>query len=1177
MKQFGMSLIAISISVFATPGSIIANEKLQDVDEAAFFKEHIEPILVAKCLECHGSEKKGGLDLRTAELALEGGESGPAIERKQPAESLLYEYVLDEEMPPEHPLSDEEIESLKRWIEMGAYFPQQPLDLFAATSKSRAGYDWWSLQPLGSKEPPRVDHASLDDSLQAWSENPIDRFVLAELLKQNLKPSPAAASRPMIRRATFDLLGLPPTPEEVSQFLAACQAETGDENRVGDRAYEQLIHRLLKSKHYGEQWGRHWLDVVRFGESNGFERNVIHQNVWPFRDYVIQSINDDKPFDRLIVEHLAGDVLAPNDLDVAVGTAFLVCGPYDNVGNRDAVAAAQIRADTIDEMIRATGEAFLGLTIGCGRCHNHKFDPISQRDYYKWYATFAGVRHGDRILKSEQALEVDQEIAQAENSMKSLQEELRDFDQSTFAGRTIVLDDEKPVSEKPVSVKPSQPGVMSLQEERGHGQNPMGEGRGFLNDRGNINRTPNLSQGRYHWWDNRPEANFFTWNPAAEGAFRVWLSWGCGFGTHTNDARYLIDRDGDLETTDDQELIATVDQRRFSDQRPRPNPKKALWSGFLDAGVHQFGPSSRIVLRGGSRGTAIAADVVVLQETSAATDENATSTDGNIAENGQPVFRQPIFRQSVRAKTNLERFTPTTARFLRFTILETNSREPCIDELEVYTTEAKDRPSKNVAAVNAGAKATSSGNYPGNSKHQLAHINDGKYGNSFSWISNDDGERWVQIEFADLFEIDRIVWGRDREEKFSDRLATRYKIEVASKPGNWLLVSSSDDRLPLGVSGSGNLSNRLAGLTSDQALIAQPLFKELAALKGSIAELKKKVESNKWWVGNFQVAQGPFHVFGGGSPQRPQIEVTPASLSILNGKVNDYELESSSPESDRRLELAKWIVADENPLTPRVLVNRIWHYHFGTGIVNTPSDFGYMGGRPSHPQLLDWLATRLKEEKWQIKALHREIMMSQTYRQSSQFREGAASVDADSRLLWRFPPRRLSAEEIRDSALSVSGSLDTRMGGLGFRLFEYVQDNVATYHPLDEHPIDTYRRAVYHHRARAMQIDLMTEFDSPDCAFSAPRRSVTTTPLQALTLMNHSFTVDMAAAFENRLVSETAQGESSDDQVRRAFLLCYTRLPQQGELEVCSKFVKENGLAAFCRVLLNSNEFIYLN
>ncbi|MEY4190119.1 MAG: hypothetical protein RIR17_855, partial [Planctomycetota bacterium] len=355
--------------------------------------------------------------------------------------------------------------------------------------------------------------------------------------------------------------------------------------------------------------------------------------------------------------------------------------------------------------------------------------------------------------------------------------------------------------------------------------------------------------------------------------------------------------------------------------------------------------------------------------------------------------------------------------------------------------------------------------------------------------------------------------------------------------------------------------------------------KKVASLNKSLAGVNAKIAAvpalNVWWVGNRRPAPGPFQVYVGGSPQKKGDEVAPASLEVLRQNGSSYKLEPSKNEADRRLALANWITSRDNPLTSRVLANRIWHYHFGTGIVDTPSDFGFMGGRPTHPELLDWLATTLQDEGWKIKAMHRLIMTSQTYGQSSDWRQDASRMDGDSRYLWRFPPRRLHAEEVRDTMLAIAGKLDLRMGGPGFKLYEYQQDNVATYVPLDVHGPETYRRAVYHHNARASRVDVLGDFDIPDPAFAEPRRASTTTPLQALTLLNHRFSVDMASALADRVTRE-AGADAPSRQVERMFQLAFGRMPTPDELARAGTLVKEHGLKAMARVILNSNELINL-
>jgi hypothetical protein len=295
---------------------------------------------------------------------------------------------------------------------------------------------------------------------------------------------------------------------------------------------------------------------------------------------------------------------------------------------------------------------------------------------------------------------------------------------------------------------------------------------------------------------------------------------------------------------------------------------------------------------------------------------------------------------------------------------------------------------------------------------------------------------------------------------------------------------------------------------------------------------------------------------------------------VLGHVCKPYELAVDAPEGERRLALARWIASDENPLTARVLANRIWQHHFGVGIVDTPSDFGFLGGRPTHPELLDWLASRLQTHGWRLKPLHREIVLSQTYQQAGAFRAEAAAIDKYARYLWRFPPRRLEAEELRDTMLFVAGKLDLRMGGPGFQLYSYKQDNVSTYTPLDVPRPETYRRAVYHHSARASVVDLLSDYDLPDNAFPTPKRANTTTPLQALTLLNHRFTLDMAAALAAQVAREAPS--DLDQQVERVFRLCFQRSPTSDEQSATVAMAKSHGLAAVCRALLNANELLFV-
>ena len=534
------------------------------------FTGQVRKILSESCIRCHNpDQKKGGLDLSRRAPALLGGKSGAVIVAENAEESLLVEKVEAGEMPPKNRLTPPQVEAIRSWIAAGAPYQVEPV------TPPRAGPDWWSLQPI--RFPPVPAVAGPDSR---WIRTPIDAFILAKLREKNLRPVPEADRATLIRRLSFDLVGLPPEPEAVAAFV----------NDPDPLAYEKLVDRLLASPHHGERWGRHWLDVVRFGESEGYETNMPRPNAWPYRDYVIDSFNRDTPFPRFVLEQLAGDTLADASWLTRAATGFLVGGTHDIVGNQTVEGMRQQRVDDLDDMITATGTAFLGLTVHCGRCHDHKFDPITQRDYYALQAVFAGVNH---------------------------------------ASRPIPLPD---------------------------------------------------------------------------------LEW------------------------------RLAEAERVAAELAR-----------IDLGLDQSEPLAR--------------------------------TDSDIPA-----------RPQVNPRRNIERFSPIAARMVRMTILATsNQTEPCIDELEVFT--AGDSP-HNVALASAGGKASASSEYPDAAIHKIAHLNDGQMGNSHSWISREPGKGTLTIEWPQAETIDRIIWARDRQGQFTDRLATRYSLEVALQPGQWHPVASSVDRAP---------------------------------------------------------------------------------------------------------------------------------------------------------------------------------------------------------------------------------------------------------------------------------------------------------------------------------------------------------------------------------------------
>jgi len=928
--------LTTSFSCCVGSGRAAGNEKPPADAKTAHFRDQIQPILTGKCLTCHDTDrKKGGLDLTRRANALTGGKHGAAVQPGKAADSLLVKRITKGEMPPGNPLSPEQIAAFQKWIDDGAAYATEPL------AAGRAGPDWWSLQKIARSDPPKVKN-------ERWARTPIDRFILAKLEEKGLEPSPEAERATLLRRVKFDLIGLPPTPEEMDAFI---------HNPAPD-AYEKLVNRLLDSPAYGERWGRHWLDIVRFAESHGYETNTLRFTAWPYRDYVIRAFNEDIPYPQFAREQLAGDTIAGADSLTKSATGFLVGGAHDTVGNGTVEGQLQQRMDDLDDMLAAASHTFLGMTVNCARCHDHKFDPITQKDYYSLQAIFSGVQHADRELAPADTAKHKEEIDGIRKELASLERRLDDFEPEFKAG-----------TEK---------------------------------------------------------------------------------------------------------------------RRPPVNPRR-----------------------------------------------------------------------------NVERFPAVEAKFVRFTSTSTNDGiEPCIDELEIY---AADDPENNVALASTGAKATASSVFPNASIHQIHHVNDGKYGNSWSWISKEPGKGWIQIELPKVVKINRLVWGRDREERFIDRLAVGYRIEVEAEPGQWREVASSEDRLPF-VSGA--KADARAGLTGDQKRDHAALVQQRDRLQNRLTALTKPIVV---YAGTF-AQPGPTYLLKRGDPLAKGDEVAPGALSAVKLSM---AIDANAPEQERRLALARWITDPDNPLAARVMVNRVWHYHFGRGIVDTPSDLGFNGGRPTHPELLDWLAAEYQANGWRLKPIHKLIVLSATYRQAGESNPKALAVDQQNTLLWRRTPRRLEAEAVRDSILAVSGKLDTRMGGPGYKIWEKNTNYVTVFKPKAELGPDEFRRMIYQFKPRSQQDLVFGTFDCPDAALARPKRTVSTTVLQALNLYNSRFTLAQAGFFAERLKAEV--GEDPAKQVTRAFELALGRKPTEKESAAAVELVREHGVPALCRALYNASEFLYVD
>ena len=902
------------------------------------FVQEVRPIFEKHCHSCHGPDKqKGGLRLDVKSAAFKGGEThAPNILPGNTEQSSLLSAVRggdeDLKMPPKgERLSTREIETLSRWVQEGAPWPESADSVHLADNRAH-----WCFQPVSEQTPPETTNS-------AWPRNATDRFILARLEKEGLQPAPEATRAAWLRRVTFDLTGLPPTPKQCVEF----------ENDHAPDAHERVVEALLNSPRYGEKWGMHWLDLVRYADTHGFEVNTERPNAWPYRDYVIRAFNSDTPYDRFIREQLAGDLLGED-----AATGFLVTASVLLPGQigKDEPSKRLARQDALDEIVVNTANTFLAVSIGCARCHNHKFDPITATDYYAMQSFFAGVEYKDRDL-----------------------------------------------------------------------------------------HTP----------------------------------------------------EGDLARARARELRAKITEAQTK------------LSSF------------------------------------------------------EPLANSGTARTQTKPDINVDRFVPVRTKKVRFTIESTNSLEPCLDELEVFNTEGS-----NVALASTGAAVTASSQKIVADTHDLLYVNDGVYGNSRSWISDTKGTGWVSIEFAREETIERVVWSRDRTGNFKDRLARNYRIEVADPHGEWRHLCDSSDRtreLP-----------KIKDPTKDNAFSGEGLTEEEKKEAGQILSQKKAMErelasaenAGKVFAGAFREPDA-IHVLNRGNPEQPKDPVDAAIPAIFGGLKPDKPLS----ESERRITLANWLAHPQNPLTARVMVNRVWQGHFGTGLVETPSDFGVMGALPSHPELLDWLAGEFMRGGWSVKKLHRLIVLSATYRQSSQFNPEAAKKDAGARLLWQFPQRRLEAESIRDAILSVSGKLDLTMYGRGFDLFDK-RGGLSGFKPVESFSKDGLRRMIYAHKVRREPDAIFGAFDCPDAGLSTARRRESMTPIQALNLLNSRFTLEQSEAFARSLQNEC--GDAPEPQVQRAYRLALGREADPTEVQDAAAVIREHGAAAFCRALLNSNEFLFL-
>ncbi|HEV7281793.1 MAG TPA: PSD1 and planctomycete cytochrome C domain-containing protein [Pirellulaceae bacterium] len=1052
------------------------------------FVRQARPILEQRCYECHAAEKqKGGLRLDIKSEAFRGGDAyGAAVIPGDVAESPLIQFVADEnadlQMPPDgERLSSEEIATLRAWVEQGAIWPDG-VDLAKLTDRR----DRWSFEPVVRPSVPDV----LDGS---WPRNDVDRFLLAKLEAKGLRPSPEAERTTWLRRITFDLSGLPPTPERIEAFLADDRPD----------AFERVVDELLASPRYGERYAQRWLDLVRYADTDGFEVNTPRPNAWPYRDYVIEAFDEDLPYDRFVRDQLCGDATGE---DAATGFLVTAAALLPGQIGQDDVSKRLARQDELAETIINASEAFLGLSVGCARCHDHKFDPMSIRDYYSLQAFFAGLQYGERPLRSPEADARKAEAAELRKRVAQIDRELSRFEPLARPA----------LAPQPTDARRNEETFESMKAKFVR----------FTVHDANLHPTLGLIEPCID------ELEIFSSdNPATNLAL-------ASRGTKVTASGSRVSSSHSLERIHDGQYGNSSSW--MSDEAGR---------GWVLFELPEPKPVNRVIWSRDREGKL--ADRLA----TAYTIEVGLSLDAM-----RVVAFVPPLRAAVAANRNVDRFAPTAARGVRFTVLETNNLEPCLDELEVF-----DLAGQNVALGSAGTSVASSGDAPPSDRHKREHVNDGRFGNGRSWISSETGKGWIHLTFEEPRVIDRVVWGRDREGKFVDRLPRKYAIEIVRDDGSRSLVADSSDRRAMDEGGADRWPAAVAGLPEPEAAEAQALLAERTALTKRIAVLEQQPMV---FAGKFGTPEAT-RLLHRGDPEQPKDPVPPATPALFGAAA----LPVDAPDLARREALADWIVDPQNPLAARVMVNRIWQWHFGVGLVETASDFGNSGSEPTHPELLDWLADEFVRSGWSVKRIHRLIVLSAAYRQSSAIDASAVAVDAESRLLWRFPSRRREAESIRDSMLAVSGRLVLEAGGPGFDLFTS-RGGLSGFPPIESFDAKGRRRMVYAHKIRMEKDAVFGAFDCPDAGQTTARRGVSTTPLQALNLFNSRFTVDEASAFADRVASEA--GDDPSVQIRACYRLAFGRNPDADEIETALPIVREHGLSTLCRAIFNSNEFLFL-
>ena len=991
-----------------------------------FFESKIRPVLVTHCLKCHGAKKQESeLRLDLPQHWEKGGLNGPVIIPGNPQKSRLLRAVQktdpDLQMPPgKKKLSSQEIASLEKWIKDGAIAPRQPTTTPVAKLTLKQAGNFWSFRPVSRPTPPT------SKSIDNWSQTAVDRFVRSRLDSEKLAPVPGADKRTLIRRATFDLTGLPPTPEEIDAFLNDREAN----------AFYKVIDRLLDSKAYGQRWGRHWLDVARYADTAGDGADYPVREAVKYRDWVINAFNSDQPYDEFLREQIAGDIIAktgPKERYASrvTATGFLAIGK--RYGYKPSPDYQHLDfADAIDSL----GRSLLGLSIGCARCHDHKYDPISTEDYYALYGimqsttwAFPGGEeqkrpsHFPALVPPEQATRLEAnrkaDLESLNKKTAKLQRERQEKDANSVAGAPDLGMEAQELG-KPLKSPWVCAGPIEVRKE---------------------------SQSPYR-------------NVHPQGTRGVHV----GSSLKTDGIRYVFPNG--LKAASSKTICFNIDFRTQTGAN-----QKGAYRFYLGQGVVQ----------------------------SLAVEFSVTPT-----------------HFALRSGTKWEILRP----------LETG---------KWYTLQVTINPSEKTYAGVVGAP-----------------------GDLTNFTGKSTAPNWNGI--ADCFICDG----------------------TGHVPG----AASARD-----IDNIGLTQKPFAPLGSREVMAhvqTEADKKRIVEIEKQLAQLKKQ-KTQLSTTPPYEVAYGVqegtpvnAHIQLRGEPAKLGDQVPRRFLEVLGAD----QLPTGNKGSGR-LQLADWITRPKNPLTARVLVNRVWQWHFGRGIVSTPSDFGFRGARPTHPELLDWLTAEFIEANWSIKHLHRVIMQSRVYQLACVDQPQALQIDPENQLLWKHTRRPLDAESMRDAMLSVSGNLDRSKPG------PHPFPDVNTWGFTIHHPFhavyQSNQRSVYLMQQRNRRHPYLELFDSADPNVSIAKRQPTVTPTQALFLMNSKFVHDQADALAKRIVSAA---ETTEQRMQLAFEIGHGRQPAKPDFDAAVKFIttyhqklsnpdqaasEQHAWSALARVILTSNRFLFVD